>query len=174
MTNNSRTRPKSYRFAILILLLIGTETGFGQHYEPENPMLLNKNTIHGSFGADIGEFYGTLLVNYERMILQFPESSINSLSIRVGAGPWVWWSASGINLVSTASVLTGKKSSHLEIGIGLLLTYNNYEKRFDPLINNRHLAGNFGYRYQKPGKSFVFRTGIGWPEYTYLGGGFSF
>ena len=35
-------------------------------------------------------------------------------------------------------------------------------------------AGNFGYRYQKPGTAFIFRAGAGYPEAGYLSLGIAF
>ena len=35
-------------------------------------------------------------------------------------------------------------------------------------------AGAIGYRFQKPGGKFVFRTGIGFPESLYLSLGLCF
>jgi hypothetical protein len=135
---------------------------------------LKKNVIYATFGIYVGEFYGTFLGNYERMILVLPRSFVQSLWFRVGAGPWVWWSNSGWNYTSTLSALTGRKNAHLEIGSGVLFSYNSYTKSFEPLAGESHLAGYLGFRYQKPGGSFLFRTGIGWPEFMYLSLGFCF
>lgn len=150
-------------------------TGYGQGDKSDISSIgLKKNVIYATLGVYPGESYGTLLGNYERMIIQFPNSFVNSLWVRVGAGPWVWWTGKGTNYVSTISVITGRKGSHLEAGAGVLFTYDSYRGSFHPLINNRHLAGNIGFRFQKPGGFFVFRTGIGWPEFIYLSLGFCF
>jgi hypothetical protein len=135
---------------------------------------LKKNVVYGTLGVDIGEFYGTILGNYERMIIMFPDSFFQSFWLRVGAGPWVWWTDKGINYVSTLSVLMGRRSAHLEVGSGVLFSYNSTEKRFNPLINDRHLAGNLGFRFQKPGGKLVLRAGLGWPEFMYLSLGVCF
>ena|SRR5665647_1390401 len=133
-----------------------------------------KNVINVSLGVDPSEFYGTLMGNYERMIVHFPKSFVNSLWVRVGAGPWVWWSGKGTNFVSTISILTGRKGAHIETGVGILFTYDSRINDFHPLVHNRYLAGNIGFRFQKPDGVFVFRTGIGWPEFLYLSSGFCF
>jgi len=135
---------------------------------------LKKNAIYATLGVYVGEFYVTFLGNYERLILQFPRSFVQSMWIRVGAGPWAWWSSNGWNYTSTLSVLTGRKNTHLELGSGVLFSYNSYNKKFEPLAGNSHLAGNLGFRFQKPGGSFIFRTGIGWPEFMYLSFGICF
>ncbi|MCJ7446209.1 MAG: hypothetical protein MUO72_00800 [Bacteroidales bacterium] len=149
--------------------------GFSQEKKSEiNPIGIKKNVIYGTLGVYIEESYGTLLGNYERMVFQLPNSFVQSFWLRIGAGPWAWWTADGMNYVSTLSVLMGRRSAHLEIGSGVLFTYDSDEKRFHPLVNDSHLAGNLGFRFQKPGGLLVFRTGIGWPEFMYLSLGICF
>jgi hypothetical protein len=114
------------------------------------------------------------MANYERLIVEFPKSFIDSLWVRDGAGPWVGWTSHVTNYVYTISLLDGRKGVHMETGLGALLTYNMESKNFNPLINDRHLAGNIGFRFQKPGGKFVFRTGIGWSEFLYLSLGYIF
>ena len=97
-----------------------------------------KNVINVSLGVDPSEFYGTLMGNYERMIVHFPKSFVNSLWVRVGAGPWVWWSGKGTNFVSTISILTGRKGAHIETGVGILFTYDSRINDFHPLVHNRY------------------------------------
>jgi hypothetical protein len=163
------------KILLAICLVFSLNSGFSQTTNSEyKPIELKKNVIYGTLGIDYWEFYGTLMGNYERMIFQLPKSFVNSVWVRVGAGPWAWWTGEGINYVSTLSVLTGRKSAHLEIGSGLLITYNSDHNSYHPLINNSYLAGNLGFRYQKPGGNFVFRTGMGWPEFMYLSLGVCF
>jgi hypothetical protein len=133
-----------------------------------------KNVIYATLGLEPGEFYGTIMVNYERKIVQFQKSFISSIWTRVGAGPWVWWTDKGTNYIGSISMLTGRKTMHFESGAGLLITYNSESKSFRPLIHNRYFAGNLGLRLQKYGRPFVFRTGIGWPEFLYISSGISF
>jgi hypothetical protein len=148
---------------------------FSQENNPENPTSgFMKNALYGTAGIDFGEFYTTFLVNYERVVYTVPSSFIQSINLRIGAGPWVWWSGNGMNYVSVISLMTGRKKVHAEIGAGLVFSYDSDQDRFHPLIRDRYAAGNLGFRYQKPGGSFVFRTGIGWPEFLYLSLGFCF
>jgi hypothetical protein len=136
---------------------------------------LKKNVIYGTLGVDIENTYVTFLGNYEHMIFELPNSFVHSFWIRIGAGPWAAFDANGgTNYVSTLSVVMGKRRAHLEIGSGVLFTYDSGTKRFHPLVNDRHLAGNLGFRFQRPGRYFVFRAGIGWPEFMYLSLGFCF
>jgi hypothetical protein len=135
---------------------------------------LKKNAVSVTAGSWPEEFYFSLLGNYERMIFQLPKSFIHSFWIRVGAGPWAEFGPTGVNYVSTLSALLGRGGAHFEFGSGVLFTYWSDEKEFGPIINERYLAGFLGFRYQKPGGYFVFRTGLGWPEGIYLSLGYCF
>jgi hypothetical protein len=133
-----------------------------------------KNSVYGTAGVWFEEIYGNVTLNYERMLFKFPASFLQTISIRSGAGPWVAWLSEGINCFSIISIMTGKRNSHLETGMGVLFTYWSGSNDWHPIVNERYIAGNLGYRYQKPGGSFVFRTGLGWPEGYYLSLGFCF
>jgi hypothetical protein len=141
---------------------------------PISPPELKKNSLSLTAGAWPGEFYFSLLGNYERMIVMLPKSFVHSFWFRVGAGPWAGWGPTGMNYVSTLSALMGRGAAHFEIGSGVLFSYWSDEKEFHPIVNDRYIAGFLGFRYQKPGGSFVFRTGLGWPEGIYLSLGYCF
>ena len=159
----------------ILYFIFSVSPGFSQHCRSvNNTTLLKKNAIYGTLGVEFGEFYGTFLANYDRQLFHLPNSFIHSMWLRVGAGPYVQWTAKGVNYVSTLSAVIGRTSNHLEIGSGVLLTYNINEKRFHPLVHNSHLATNLGYRFQKPGGNYIFRAGIGWPEFIYLSFGICF
>jgi hypothetical protein len=135
---------------------------------------LKKNSIYGTAGILIEDMYGNITGNYERILVAFPKSFIQSIQMRVGAGPWVAWMSDGVNFFSVMSLLMGRSNSHIETGMGVLFTYHPDTKQWAPIVNNRHIAGNIGYRYQKPGGWFVFRAGLGWPEGIYLSLGYCF
>jgi len=159
----------------VICFIFITSIGFSQGSKLEiNSIGLKKNVIYATLGVEVDDFYGTILGNYERMLIQFPNSFVQSFWIRVGAGCWGAWGDQGSNYVSTLSMVMGKKSAHLEIGSGVLFTYHRETKSFEPLVNDSHLAGNLGFRFQKPGGYFILRTGMGWPEFLYLSLGFCF
>lgn len=139
--------------------------------EPRQPEL-KKNVFYGTLGINVWEFYGTLIGNYERRLYISPGTKGNSLWFRAGAGPYGAWGDEGWNYVSTISLLTGKKSSHVELGAGFLLSWDSSAKSIVPLLDNNYIAANLGYRYQKPGGSFIFRTGMDWPEFMYVSLGF--
>jgi hypothetical protein len=163
------------KMLFILCFIFYKSIGYSQKNNSDfNSIRLKKNVIYGTIGVDVGEFYGTLMGNYERMIFELPGSFIQSFWVRVGAGPWVWWTGKGVNYVSTLSAIMGRRSIHLEAGAGILFTYNSEAGRFHPLIRDRILAGNLGFRFQKPGGQFVLRTGIGWPEFIYLSFGVCF
>ena len=139
-----------------------------------HPSELKRNAFSMTPGIWPGEFYFSLLGNYERMIYRLPKSFIHSFWIRAGLGPWAAWGPKGVNYVSTISALMGRGSTHFEIGSGVLFTYWSDEKEFRPIVNERYLSGFTGFRYQKPGGSFVFRTGLGWPDGIYISLGYCF
>lgn len=161
--------------SLLLFFCLISNLAQSQQSIPENkPPQLKKNVFYGTLGVYPEEFYGTILGNYERMIYLSPGKRGSSLWFRAAAGPFGSWGNEGWNYVSTVSVLTGKKSSHAEFGFGVLLSWDTSAKRFYPLWSNNYAAANIGYRYQKPGGFFVFRTGAGWPEVMYLSLGFCF
>ena len=164
------------KMLFILCFIFFISIGYCQEIKSDiSPIGLKKNVIYGTLGVEIEETYYSLMGNYERMILELPNSFFNSFWVRIGAGPWAAFDANGgINYVSTLSAVMGRRSAHLEIGSGVLFTYDSGEKRFHPLVNDRYLAGNLGFRFQRPGGEFVFRTGIGWPEFMYLSLGFCF
>jgi hypothetical protein len=163
------------RYLVSVLLffcLVYNELQSQQSVPEVKPPQLKKNAFYGTLGVDVFGFYGTILANYERMIYLSPGSKGSSLWLRAGAGPFGAWGNEGWNYVSTISLLTGKKSSHIEFGLGAVLSWDTSAKHFAPLASDNYVAANLGYRYQKPGGFFVFRTGAGWPEVMYLSLGF--
>jgi hypothetical protein len=163
------------RVLLLACLLLFEGITAGQDHESsgDGPGL-NKNVIYGTAGFYPESLYSNILINYERMLFRIPGSFFQSFWLRAGAGPWVAWGNKGSNYVSTLSVLMGRQGAHLEIGSGVVFTYNSYIDEFHPIVNDRHLAGFFGFRHQKPGGNFILRTGIGWPEGIYLSLGYCF
>ena len=135
---------------------------------------LKKNSFYLTAGAYPEGLYGNITGNFERIIAEFPKSFFQAFQVKIGGGPWVAWLAEGINFFSVASVLMGRSGSHLETGMGVLFTYRTDRKRWDPIVNDKHIAGNIGYRFQRPGGKLVLRGGLGWPEGYYLSLGICF
>jgi hypothetical protein len=123
-----------------------------------------KNVVYVTVGYLV--MYGAVNGSYERLILERQDRFIQSLWIRVGAGKYAMYGDEAANYVVTLTALTGKRDEHLEFGLGA--TYIS-KGRFEYVP-----AFTLGYRYQKPLGHFVFRTGIGYPEFIYLSLGLCF
>ena len=140
----------------------------GQSSEPQQESgKLSKNVIYGTAG--FFPIWGVININYERMLGHSSEKFVKSLWYRVGGGYWGTWGAEGPHFVSTLTALTGSKNNHLELSLGIAILNDNYYHD-----NSLYPAGNIGYRFQKSDGHFVFRTGVSFPETTYLSLGISF
>ena len=135
--------------------------------KPTEELKLAKNTIH----AGVGFFfiYGYSALNYERLIAYKPSDIFKRLYIRGSGGGWIFWGLEGTQFSLSIAALTGKSNSHVEASLGLtVLLESGYRDTYvSPYLG-------VGYRYQKPGGGFIFRTGIGVPETIYLGLGYAF
>ncbi len=147
---------------------------------------LNKNIVYGT--ASLFRYMASVSANYER-IIKFKENAPLKYSIiKIGYGEWADWGESGNYIIVGLSGLTGSRASHFESHLGLTVLYfiSDYELELDwkEYINEPHPSKSdfikyypsfaLGYRYQKPGGYFVFRTGSGFPEYLYVSLGISF
>ena len=148
---------------------------------------LKKNSVYGSFGYFHIPYFA-FNGNYERMIYDFHSRVINSVWLRVGGGLWQAWAAEGPYLVTGCTLLAFEGNSHLELNIGVTSRFNKlgydlgvgnaiYQGRPIPTKSDYRYfeaAGAFGYRFQQPGGSFLFRIGISWPETAYVSLGVCF
>ena len=124
-----------------------------------------ENSIYGTLGAG---YVSGITGNYERMIFYPIDSKIQSVGFRLGAGPGVSVFVSYMQYISALTVLTGKGNNHFEFGAGAdFIKEKYYDWQIVPIVN-------LGYRFQKPGGDYVFRTGTGFPELLYLSLGFCF
>lgn len=131
------------------------------------PKELNKNIIYSNIGSLI--IYSSISINYERIIFGGDGESYVSLLGRIGYGGYVVTDGytrytGNIGIVS-AMILTGKNSGHFEGAIGYMFLQGDFNS---PL----HFSG--GFRYQAPGKMFMYKIGGGLPELVYFGLGVSF
>ncbi len=149
---------------------------------------LKKNAFYFS-GGTFGAIYSFINGNFERMIWGNKHPVIQSIFIRISVGTEKYEglmtglfhtsSVKGTSYLSTFGGLVGKKNSFLEFGLGVRCldgtetvtsaltggTKNHDYQEFIP-------AFTLGYRFQKPGENFIFRSGIGYPELYYLSLGF--
>jgi hypothetical protein len=127
---------------------------------------LKKNVIYGSLG--VFPFWGTLNGNYERLVAERKDKFFKSYWLKFGGGYWISWGVWGPHFMTGLTTLTGSKNSHLELSAGLTVLLDDWDLYYiGP-------SGTIGYRFQKPGGHFIFRTGIGFPEPIYISLGFSF
>ena len=147
---------------------------------------LKKNAVYLTGGSVLA--YGAAEGNYERLLGESARGFLSSYWVRAGYGVWYNWEDSGNLFVIGLSALTGRKKSHAEFNIGFTTKYD--PDSYDIGVNNAQLsgeqlpskseyrenqmAGSIGYRFQKPGGHFIFRTGIGYPESLYISLGFCF
>jgi len=128
---------------------------------------LKKNTIYLSLGYV--PMWAAVNINYERMVYHNQNWFFNSFYAKLGGGYFETWGYSGPNFNGGLTVLSGKKNSHLEIDGGIAVIIDDWNGDVDV-----YPGGALGYRFQKPGGHFVFRTGIGYPESFYLSFGVAF
>ena len=136
-----------------------------------------KNVIYGSAGfLGLG---GSASINYERLVFSIQKKAHIDAYIHGSFGAYAYWYNSGNFVDLSLQWLLGKKNSHLEVGLGLLVMGDEYfdgstysdKQKYE--LNDYPFA-NVGYRYQKPGGSLVFRTGIGVLDGIYISLGWAF
>lgn len=139
---------------------------------------LKKNVISITLGT--AAIYGIVNGNYERIFSQKKTGFIKYYLMRYGFGWYESYGSPGYNAIAGISGLSGLGKRHLELNLGVaaMFNWNGYHEEDS---NDRALgktlvipAGAIGYRFQKPGGSFIFRTGVGFPESFYVSFGFCF
>ena len=185
------------RIIIILLLIVSYGTANAQPAGSDSILKLHdlkhqsseipKNNIYAG-----GSYYiilGSGTINYERRILRFGKESSACIFLRTGFGYWFDWLSGGPAGIISANMVFFKRASHLEAGLGAVALY---DQKYYKLINENGMnpddvfpskldctifnpAINLGYRYQEPGKKFLFRIGLSYPEGpVYLGLGIAF
>lgn len=127
---------------------------------------LRKHSIQGSVGT-LGIIFSAI-GSYEFIFWQHKRTHLATFA-RAGYGGYaILLGSTGSLVLAEGGILTGVNKSHFEAAIGM--------SYFMEKEDNRYLtpAVSFGYRLQKPGGRFIFRTGLGYPEALYVGLGVSF
>ena len=155
---------KSILLMTLLFFFVFSIKSYAQVNEKPQIEEFKKNTFHGGLGFLI--IYATATMNYERIISQNPDKFFTASFVKIGFGAFAGWNESGQYLITQYGVMTGKKASHLELNVG-----PNFNLGGDL---DFPLSFGLGYRHQKPGKSFMFRTGLAYPESLHFGMGLSF
>ncbi|MEY3367452.1 MAG: hypothetical protein RI973_607 [Bacteroidota bacterium] len=125
------------------------------------PPMLRNAALYGTIGASV---IGFVAGNIEFMVAQKPKGFFKAYSLRVGFGVQENFGGEGGILIGALNMLTGRKNSHFEVGLGWNLLFDEASL---PLIAA-------GYRFQKPRGRFVFRTGVGLIEGVYVSLGTAF
>ena len=157
------------------------------HSQSNSSDPLKPNIVYGT--------YGLVTINgaYERLIATPKEKRFfTSYWTKIGYGYWSEpFGGRGNNFSLSATALTGSKNNHFEMNLGASSFFDrlNYDIGVSnsmiivggsgitpPKSDYRFIrpTGAIGYRFQKPGGHFVFRTGIGFPDVVYLSLGFCF
>ena len=131
--------------------------------EGDTTQYLKRNSIQGSGGFLL--IMATASGYYERI---FGKKDL-SIFAKGGMGTLVVWGSYGEFVMLEGGITThSKKTNHFEASLGANYFFN---KDFSNLIMPSLSAG---YRLQKPGGNFVFRTGIGYFQGLYVGVGYCF
>ena len=153
------------------------------HQEPHR----TENSIYAT-GGTLGLWF-TGNFSYERWITQFGANNKNTLYARATYGGYVTWGVQGHQFGPGLTLLTGKKNSSLETGLGVQALYNEEGFREEeenyvpgPGVTTPNIWDyitilpdiRVGYRYQKPEGKFLFRTGLSLPDALYIGFGVTF
>ena len=130
---------------------------------------LNKNSLNLSLGP--GGIIILLVpahVSYERLFQGKVFGSRNSTIVDFGVGGASHWEGVSPFIISRFGILTGSGRRHFEAKVGACFFFAG------DMQNMLLPSGSIGYRKQKPGGHFIFRTGIGFPDALYVSLGFSF
>lgn len=161
------TRLKNVRSLFVFgLLFTSISTTLHSQELPEiTPNQFRPNLIHGGLGTGLVIFTAT--INYERIVTQHFDKSITATYAKVGYGGFATYAGGGEYWFLQYGILTGKKANHFEASAGPLFDLGDGEIVLP-------VAFGLGYRRQKPGKPFMLRTGVAFPETLYFGMGLSF
>lgn len=122
------------------------------------------NAIYGSIG--IGGI-ATYMGYYERILGEKNKNTHLATFLRVGYGGYTQLGVGGPIFLAEAGFITGAQNAHFEGALGINSFISGDLQGITP-------AGSIGYRWQKTGRNFIFRTGAGYPEALYIGLGLSF
>jgi len=151
---------KKLLLAGIFLILSLHSFGQGDRYSPD---VLRRDAFYVNVG------FLSIDLNYERKIMTYEKGYLFG---RVGAGYWAGWAILGANFKFHLSYIYGKKNSHLEFNLGARykgeFVHTSYNEPGGFSDGDMLPIVNIGYRYQKPGRPFVFRAGIGTESVFYL------
>jgi hypothetical protein len=150
-------------FIITILFIVSNSSVTAQE-EKTDPLKinLNKNSINLSYGIL------SAYLSYESLFQGKVFGIRNSTIVDYGLGGLAHWDGASPFIISRFGILTGSGRRHFEAKVGACFFFAG------DMQNMLLPSGSIGYRKQKPGSRFIFRTGIGFPDVLYVSWGVSF
>ena len=128
---------------------------------------IDRSTIHISLAPDVA--YNAATIFYDHIITHNGKLATFA---RVGYGGWAkLLIGAGTQTFAQGGIIVGTNKKKFEASAGV--AFQN-EKTDDITKSSTVPAVSLGIRSQKPGKHFVFRAGLGYPEGIYVGLGHSF
>ena len=157
-------------FMITVLFIVSNSLVTAQEENIDSLKInLNKNSINLSLGpGGILALFIPAHVSYERLFQGKVFGSRNSTIVDFGVGGASHWEGVSPFIISRFGILTGSGRRHFEAKVGACFFFAG------DMQNMLLPSGSIGYRKQKPGGHFIFRTGIGFPDALYVSLGFSF
>jgi hypothetical protein len=153
-----------FRMTCLAIFMMCFVSGFSQEVSKSNQATyLNRNSVQisGGFLLVVASASGF----YERIIGR------NNLAYfaRAGVGTLNVWGSKGKFFMTEGGIITHATGKHhLDAAAGINFLFGD---DFDGVVMP---SMSVGYRNQKPGGHFVFRTGLGYFQGIYVGLGYSF
>lgn len=125
----------------------------------------SQSDFRNSIQTNIG-FIPAVSASIERILLK-PQSGIPHKTIRAGFTRAGFWGSLDV-YYGMIGIVTNTSKHRLELGAGGGVQYAEGTSLKGTLV------GNLGYRLNKRNSRWLFRTGIGFPEFLYVGFGFRF
>ena len=151
------------RIVLLFVILLITFSSLFAQSDKYSSDVLRRHAVYLNVG------FLSLDANYEHKLMTYEKGFLFG---RVGFGYWADWAILRSDMKFHLSYISGKKKSHLELDVGLMFKGEfNRSSLFDAggfYKSNLIPILNIGYRFQIPGRPFVFRVGIGTESFFYF------
>ncbi len=152
-------------FIISVLIIVANFFANAQEEKTDSIKInLNQNSINFSYGI------ASAHLSYEKLYKGKGNvfGGRNSTIVDFGLGGVAHWEGYSPYIISRYGILTGSGSRHFEAKAGACFFWAGDAQGI--LLP----SASIGYRKQKPGSRFIFRTGIGFPDLLYVSWGVSF
>lgn len=145
-------------FLISSLLFLFTNLVYAQsEKDTDKDRGMSKFTLHVEVGTNIA--VSSTSLNFEGLIGSSPSGKVHWYGRAGLGGSAIFYGPAGWGGLGGLTMLTGKGKHHFEAGVGVFVGNDTGFGMGDgvfalPLVD-------LGYRYQKPGSSFIFRAKAG-------------